>query len=315
MRSILTPLALAAIELDLPLSVVVDWLGNPRAFMDAVAAVPNERLQEYARSQFPRESRESISAIRSRTEAVLLLPIVRRALEARTFLPLEDWLERFHLNFDWSRPPAGQEIATRTLAGPVMGRLTRLLLNRTPGPMSPHLWLLSDEVQEIVGRLETVSLGRLLALARSRGVSCFFLHQQRSQLPRDLQELLRTNAGVEMVFRANHRDAATYAHALPVAEDEPEAARLRASLVRRLERLPRKQFLWIVKDAPIGGQFLEAPQVSIPRLPPSGHRIASCGERERAKTVTAVTAPAQATSEPRRAISSTPEDNDYPDLG
>jgi hypothetical protein len=280
MRSIATPLATAAIELGLPLSVIVDWLGDPRAFRDAAAGVPNERLQEYAQSQFPKESRESVSAIRSRLEAVLLLPIVRRALEARTFLPLEDWIERFHLNFDWSRPPAGQEAAVRALCGPVMGRLTRALLNRAPGPTSPHILLLGDELQEILGRFETVGVGRLMALARSRGVSCFFMFQQRSQLPRDLQELLRTNATVELVFRANHRDAATYAHSLPVAEDEPDAARVRASLVRRLERLPRRQFLLIVKDSPHGGQFLEAPEINIPRVDRPGDHVSSCGEPE-----------------------------------
>jgi len=280
MRSIVTPLATAAIELDLPLSVIVEWLGAPRAFADAAAGVQNERLREYARSQFPKESRESVSAIRSRLESVLLLPLVRRALEARTFLPLEDWIERFHLNFDWSRPPAGQETAVRALSAPLMGRLTRALLNRAPGPDAPHLWLLCDELQELLGRFETVSLGRLLSLARARGVSCFFLHQQRSQLPRELQELLRTNATVELVFRANHRDAASYAHALPVAEDEPDATRVRASLVRRLERLPRRQFLLIVKDSPHGGQFLEAPEISIPRVDRGSPRIVSCGEPE-----------------------------------
>jgi len=283
MRSIVTPLATAAIELELPLSCIVRWLSDPRGFLDAVAGVPNERLREYARSQFPKESRESVSAIRSRLEAVLLLPIVRRALEARTFLPLEDWIERFHLNFDWSRPPAGQEAAVRALSGPVMGRLTRLLLNRSPSPDSPHLWLLCDELQEVVGRFETVSMGRLLALARSRGVSCFFMFQQKSQLPRDLYELARTNGGVELVFRASHRDAATYAHAMPVAEDEPEAARVRVSLVRRLERLPRRQFLLIVKDSPHGGQFLEAPEIAIPRLAGPGHQIASCGDPEESR--------------------------------
>ena len=280
MRSIATPLATAAIELGLPLTAIVKWLGDPRAFADAAAGVPNERLREYALGQFPKESRESVSAIRSRLESVLLLPIVRRALEAQTFIPLEQWIERFHLNFDWSRPPAGQEAAVRALSAPIMGRLTRALLNRSPGPASPHLWLLCDELQELLGRFETMSLGRLLALARSRGVSCFFLHQQRSQLPRDFQELLRTNATVELVFRANHRDATTYAHALPVAEDEPDAAALRASLVRKLERLPRRQFLLIVKDSPLGGQFLEAPEITIIRAGPGTTRPVSCGDPE-----------------------------------
>jgi hypothetical protein len=292
--------------------------------------VPNERLREYARNQFPKESRESVSAIRSRLEAVLLLPIVRRALEARTFLPLEDWIERFHLNFDWSRPPAGQEAAVRALCGPVMGRLTRALLNRSPEPSSPHILFLGDELQEILGRFETVSVGRLMALARSRGVSCFFMFQQRSQLPRDLQELLRTNATVELVFRANHRDAATYGHSLPVAEDEPDAVKIRASLVRRLERLPRRQFLLIVKDSPHGGQFLEAPEIRIPRLGGPGHVIASCGEPDNRSLIPSPRPAATRADEPHSILTEqgpgtggadeqrsdvTDDLGDFPDLG
>jgi hypothetical protein len=278
MRSLVTPLATLAVELDLPLSVVTTWLANPRAFATAAGQSRNERLRDYARSQFPKESKESVSAVRSRLESVLLLPVVRRALEARTFLPIEDWIERYHLNFDWSRPPAGQEVAVRVLCGPVMGRLTRALLNRSPIETSPHIVLLADELPELLGRFETLSIGRLLALARSRGVSCVLLLQQKSQIPRELQELIQTNAGVECVFRANHRDAATYAHALPIADNEPNAAALRASLVRKLERLPRRQFLLIVKDSPLGGQFLEAPEIRIPRVDPA-RRIPSCGDR------------------------------------
>jgi hypothetical protein len=196
-----------------------------------------------------------------------------------------------------------------------MGRLTRALLNRSPGPGSPHILLLADELQEILGTLETVSVGRLLALARSRGVSCFWMFQQRSQLPRDLQELIRTNATVELVFRANHRDAASYAHALPVAEDEPDEARVRAALVRRLERLPRRQFALIIKDSPHGGQFLEAPEINIPRLAGPGHAVASCGESaiEVLRSVESKAKPTTSDAETRSPALGEP--GDFPELG
>jgi len=261
-----------AIELGVPLTHILDWLAKPMAFAQAAAQSANPRLRHYALAEFSRENRQSIQALRARLEGVLLLPSVRRSLEAPACIDFVAALERSHVLVDLSNPPAGEEAAVRMLGAPILGRMTRAILNRRRQPDSPHVVLFLDELPELLGRFEAGSVGRLVALARSRGVSLFLIAQERGQLGSALFDLLRTNCGIETVFRPSRKDAEGLAHALPVPEGVERPSVHRDLLIRRMARLPRQEFLFWVKDGRVPAQFTQAPYLDLTSLREAAHR-------------------------------------------
>jgi hypothetical protein len=259
-----------AIELNQPLTRVLDWLTKPATFAAAAAGSPNERLRHFASHELPRENKESLRALVARLERVLLLPSVRRALEAPTCFNFREGLERYDLILDASNPPAGEEAAVRMLCGPLFGRVTRSILNRHVTAETTPVLCFIDELPEILGRFEAGAeggVGRLTSLAGSRLVSFFLIAQDRIQLGPELFHLLRTNCLVETVFRPSHRDAELVAHALPVPDGVDRPAQVREALVRTLTRLPRRQFLFWCKDGEVPAHFVTAPFVDLDALP------------------------------------------------
>jgi hypothetical protein len=198
---------------------------------------------------------------------VLLLPSVRRALEAPTCFNFREALEHFDLILDASNPPAGEEAAVRMLCGPLFGRMTRAILNRQVTAETTPVLCFIDELPEVLGRFEAEGIGRLVSLAGSRLVNFFLILQDRVQLGPELFHLLRTNCGIETVFRPSHRDAELVAHALPVPNGVERPAQVREALVQRLTRLPRRQYLFWCKDGRVPAHFVTAPFVDLAALP------------------------------------------------
>jgi len=268
---IFTKLAYLAIELDYPLTTIVTWLSRPEIFAREARRSQNDDLRHYAVAVFPREHRGSLRSLRTRLESVLLLPSVRSAVEAPTCISLERSLEEHHLLIDLSHPRPGEEPAVRLLGSPLLGRLTRAILNRHVDDTSSRVILAIDELPELLGRFETKGMARLAALARSHLVTLLTLNQQSVQLGRELSQVLRTNFSVEAVFRCNARDAESLAHVLPVPSDARHPAEARRALVRRLITLPRRHYMLWLKDQPIPAHFVRAPRMDIQEF----ERIAS----------------------------------------
>jgi hypothetical protein len=57
------------------------------------------------------------------------------------------------------------------------------------------------------------------------------------------------------------------AHALPVPEGVEDAGKLRAQLLRRLTRLPRREYALWIKDGAVPLHFVRAPHLDLSRLP------------------------------------------------
>jgi hypothetical protein len=131
---------------------------------------------------------------------------------------------------------------------------------------SPHVLFAIDELQEMLTHYEAGGVGRLAALARARRLSLFCINQQRVQLGAKLSEVLRTNAGAEVVFRCHAADAEALSHVLPLAPDAERPSEARRALVRRMVSLPQRHFLLWVKDAVVPAHFVQARRVDAKRL-------------------------------------------------
>jgi hypothetical protein len=328
MGHILHPPAELAVEQNRPLTCLLDWLRRPATFAAAAASSSNERLRHFATHELPRENKESLRALVARLERVLLLPSVRRALEAPTCFNFHQALEYFDLILDASNPPAGEEAAVRMLCGPLFGRMARAVLNREVTAQTTPVLCFIDELPELLGRFEAEGIGRLVSLAGSRLVNFFLILQDRVQLGPELFHLLRTNCQIETLFRPAHRDAELVAHALPVPEGVERPAQVREALVRMLTRLPRRQYLFWCKDGRVPAHFVTAPLVDLDQLPPAEalrNRLRAEAETRLSATQLASAAPtapvavteadAPTPVTPVRAAVPPPDDEIFPSLG
>jgi len=261
-----TKLAWLAIELNEPLTLIVTWIARPEMFARAARRSEDERLRHYAIVEFAREHRGMLRALQARLESVLLLPSVRAALEAPICISFAQSLEEHHLLIDLSHPPGGEEAAVRILGGPIVGRLTRAMLSRPVQDDSPQVVFAVDELQELLTHYEAASFARLAALARSRRVSLLCANQQQIQLGSKLAEVVRTNAGVEILFRCHAADAEKLAHVLPVSPAAEHPSEERRALVRRMVSLPRRHCLLWVKDGAVPAHFIRARKVDFDAL-------------------------------------------------
>lgn len=73
----------------------------------------------------------------------------------------------------------------------------------TPAPLRRPFYLYVDEFQNFAGDNFAVFLSE----ARKYGLSLVLAHQTLAQIPTELQSLILGNAGIQVVFRVNRRDA------------------------------------------------------------------------------------------------------------
>ncbi len=266
MSHVFLRLASLAVELNRPLPEVTEWLQSPSKFAQDARRSGDRRLREYALTTFPRENRASLDALHARLDSFLFLPQVRAALSSQSCLSFSEALESGVTIIDLGDPPAGAERAARFWAGVLIGRLTRAILSRSLSDASPQTLVVLEEFQEALQRFQAEQFARLLALARHKRVALLFVNQQPGQLEAPLVRLLRTNTGLEMVFRCNAEDARSFAHALPVPEDATKPATARLGLARAMTRMPRRLFYLWLKDAPFRAQLVRSPRIDLAEL-------------------------------------------------
>jgi hypothetical protein len=261
-----------AIERNQPLTVLQQWLEQPRTFEDEARSSADPVIRQYAAGTFAREARASVDALIARLDVFLFLRQTRLALSTPGCVSFADCLDRGVTVINLGDPPAGAERAARFWAGILVGRLSRAILSRRLTDRSRQTWVLFEEFQEAVSGKQTEQFARLLALARHKRVGLTFINQQIAQLDSGLVKLLRTNADLEAIFRSNFEDAKSITHALPLSGDPKQAHAERQRLLEEIPRLPNRTFYLWLKNLPFRAQ-----KVRSPRLDLAGLRVAGTG--------------------------------------
>jgi hypothetical protein len=101
----------------------------------------------------------------------------------------------------------------------------------------------------------------LAALALAQRFSLLTINQQKVQLGSKLSEVLRTNCGIEAIFRCHAQDAEALSHVLPVSARTERPSEERRAVVERMVSLPQRRYLWWVKDEEVPAHFVQARQV------------------------------------------------------
>lgn len=266
MNRILRPLVLLAIERRRPLPVLTRWLSEPGLLAREARASTHAVARDYVLREFPREPAASLDALRARLDELFFLPDLRLMLSAPEHAPLAESIEQGDVLIDLGSPPAGAEAASRLLGGLILGNLTRALLSRPVGPDTLPIVFALEEFQEILSRHQIEQFGRLLALARWRKISAWFVNQQAAQIAAfdpTLLRLLRTNTAVECIFRSSAEDARLFSQAVPLGFDAEPQANARARLAVEVAHLPRQEFLLWLKEHDFGPQRLTSPRLDL----------------------------------------------------
>lgn len=277
MQRLLLPAAGLAVERNLPLPAVLDWLRDPARFAREAASSSDPVIRAYAIHELPRENRASLDAVRARLDLLFHLPEVRRALSAPRCIDFHECLGSGLTLLDFGSPPGGAEAAMRFISGPVAARLSRSILSRHVDEQTPHAVTLFEEFQELLQRHQIEQFKRLLSLCRFKRVALHFSNQQPAQIAaadRTLLKVLRTNLGVEMIFRSSVEDARALAEGLSTRSPDETLTQARTRFIEEIASLPRRAFILWLKSAPFGPQRLASPRLDLKALRRAAARIA-----------------------------------------
>ena len=283
------PMAGLAVERNLPLPVLTDWLRSPEVFARAAASSSDPIVRAYALHELPRENRSSLDALRARLDLLFHLPEVRDALSAPRCLSFDDCLESGVTILDFGSPPGGAEDAMKFIAGPVAGRLGRAILSRQVSDNTPPAVVVFEEFQQLLGSYQVEMFKRLLALCRFKKVCLWFSNQQPAQIAeadRTLLRILRTNLGAECIFRSSVEDARTLSEGLSTRSADETLTQARSRVIEEIATLPKRSFFFWLRDSTFGPQRLQSPRVNIGALKASAASLTS-EQRERIRLGTA----------------------------
>jgi hypothetical protein len=263
------PMAGLAVERNLPLPVLTDWLRQPELFARVAASSSDPTIRAYALHELPRENRSSLDALRARLDLLFHLPEVRDALSAPSCLSPDECLNSGVTVLDFGSPPGGAEDAMKFIAGPVVGRFGRAILSREIGEDTPSAVIVWEEFQEGLGKYQIEMFKRLLALCRFKRTCLWFSNQQPAQIAeadRTLLRILRTNLGAECIFRSSVEDARTLSEGLTQRDADETLTQARSRMIEEISTLPRRSFFLWLRDSVYGPQRLQSPRVNIGAL-------------------------------------------------
>jgi hypothetical protein len=279
----LLPTAGLAVERNLPLPVLTDWLRSPETFARAAAGSADPIIRAYAVHELPRENRSSLDALRARLDLLFHLPEIREALSAPRCLSFDECLESGVTILDFGSPPGGAEAAMRFIASPVAGRLGRAVLSRQMHAATPPAIVCFEEFQQLLGTHQLEMFKRLLSLCRYKLVNLWFSNQQPAQIAeadRTLLRILRTNLGAECIFRSSVEDARTLSEGLSTRSSDETLTQARSRMVEEIATLPRRSFFLWLRDSSFGPQRLQSPRLDLEAMRRAGARL-SPEQRER----------------------------------
>jgi len=279
----LLPTAGLAVERNLPLPVLSEWLRSPETFARVAASSADPNIRSYALHELPRENRTSLDSLRARLDLLFHLPEIREALSAPRCLSCDECLASGVTILDFGSPPGGAEVAMKFIAGPVAGRFGRAILSREMRPDTPPAIVCFEEFQQLLGSHQIDMFKRLIALCRFKRVSLWFSNQQPAQIAeadRTLLRMLRTNLGAECIFRSSVEDARTLTEGLSTHRVDESLPQARGRMVEEIASLPRRSFFFWLRDSPHGPQRLTSPRLDAAALVRSAEAL-STEQRER----------------------------------
>jgi hypothetical protein len=265
----LLPTAGLAVERNLPLPVLTEWLRSPETFARAAASSSDPIIRAYALHELPRENRSSLDALRARLDLLFHLPEIREALSAPSCISFDQALDSGVTILDFGSPPGGAEAAMKFIAGPVAGRLGRAVLSRQMAAATTPAIVCFEEFQQLLGSHQLEMFKRLLSLCRFKLVNLWFSNQQPAQIAevdRTLLRILRTNLGAECIFRSSVEDARPLSEGLSTRGTDETLAQARGRMVEEIATLPRRAFFLWLRDSSFGPQRLQSPRLDVDAL-------------------------------------------------
>lgn len=259
MERLFLKLCALAIELREPLTTIHRWLENPVSLARDALRSQDPGLRGYVRESFERETGSTREALLARLDGFFLLTETRLALSAPRCLSFGECLESGVTIINLGEPPAGAERVSKFWAAVLVGRLSRAILSRPVTEATPPVMVILEEFQEALSGSQIEQFKRLLALARYKRVALWFVNQQVSQLAAidpALPKILRTNIGIEVIFRCNAEDARLLAPVL--GGGAPRRGDHRPDPIRELITLRDREFLFWAKREAYGPQKLRS---------------------------------------------------------
>lgn len=258
-------------------------LTDPHLLAGWVERSSSERVRAYFSQEFSREPQVTRSGVIARLDALLRLPSWRAMLGQRQALDFRRFFDDGITLLTLGNSPLGCR-DLRSFAGRFLFlRLARAVMSRPVMADIKPVVILIDEVQEFLSTEVAGEMERLLALSRSRKVFLALFHQQVTQLEKvspTLPRILKTNCGLQALFRSSLEDARAFAHVLPTTgkvlrpDYQPGRPTLqepylspsdeKQRLIESIPNLPARQFyLW--QSGGGAARLLRSPDVPFDR--------------------------------------------------
>lgn len=256
----------------LSLLEVRELLANDPYRAALVATCCDEEVTSYFTHRFRRERGESVQALLSRLDLLLLSPSAKRALAAEGSLDVPALLEAGVGLIDVGSPPRGAEYLSQFWLGVLVRALARAIMGR-PGQDLPPALVVLDEWQTGLDEQLAIHFERLLTLARFKRVGLWLINQLPAQVGARHPALLATlknSCALQVAFRQSAEDARTLAHLLPPAEGQRADERLAA-----FTRLPERTCWFAPRALGLSAVQLRSPTVAFERVGQALSRVPS----------------------------------------
>jgi hypothetical protein len=208
---------------------VTTLLADPILLARAARASTHDAVRTYFGAADRKQlTQGSLEGVRARLNKLLRLPSTRLMLGANASVSFRRLLAENVVLVDVGSPPFGCEDIGRFWSGLLTLRLTRAIFERTHADAKRPVAVAIDEWQEGLAAGGDVAehYERVLAMARSRGVSLWLVSQSlagAAKVSTALPKVVATNTNVQICFRASSEDARAMSHLLPVTGRRPRA--------------------------------------------------------------------------------------------
>jgi hypothetical protein len=220
-------LVLLGVTTGKTLPAIAELLSDPIALAQTARSSPHDAVRNYFGAVDRKQlTQGSLEGVRARLNKLLRLPSTRLMLDAPGSLSFKQLLAENIVLVDVGSPPFGCEDIGRFWSGLVTLKLTRAIFERTHADAKRPVAVAIDEWQEGLAAGGDIAehYERVLAMARSRGVSLWLVSQSlagAAKVSSTLPKVVATNTNVQMCFRASAEDARAMSHLLPVSGRRP----------------------------------------------------------------------------------------------